>query len=102
MDGIRIKPYRETYELAQDVIDRSASLEECMRALQESGDFTYLPGDTSMSVHYTNRASMLVRTDGEADEKAMYELLEELEGCGRVEVALYYENSFEIILIFHV
>ncbi len=100
-DGIRIKPYRETYELVQDVIDRSASLEECRRALQESGDFTYLPGDTSMSVQYTDRTGMPVRRDGEADEKAMYGLLEELEGCGRVEVALYDGNSFEIILVFH-
>lgn len=101
VDGIKIKPYREPYALAQDVIDRSASLEECVKELQKSGDFTYLPNDTLMSVHYTSRAGMPVRTDKEADEKAMYEILEELEGCGRVEVALYDGENFEITLIFH-
>lgn len=102
VDGIRIKPYRDPYELAQAVIDCSGSLEECRKELQKSGDFTYLPKDTSMSVHYTSRAGMPVRTDREADEKAMYEILEELEGCGRVEVVLYDGDSFEIILVFHV
>lgn len=101
LDGVKIKPYRDTYELAQDVIDRSVSLEECITQLQKSGDFTYLPKDTSMTISYNDHDGMPVRIDREAVEKVMYEILEGLEGCGRVEVTLYDGDNFEIILIFH-
>ena len=85
----------ESGELLQSLIDAGGTPMDVLARATESGDMTYLPPGTKISVSYQNGGEYPeVRRLG-AEEEAFYELLQGLTGKGEV-IATFYNDPVEL------
>ena len=85
----------ESGELLQSLIDAGGTPLDVLERATESGDMTYLPPGTKISLSYQNGGEYPEVRQLGAEEEPFYELLQELNGKGEV-IATFYNDPAEL------
>ena len=86
---------KESGEPLQSLIDAGGTPLDVLARATESGDMTYLPPGTKISLSYQNGGEYPEVRQLGAEEEAFYELLQELNGKGEV-IATFYNDPAEL------
>mgnify|MGYP006988875746 CR=1 FL=1 len=81
--------------ILQELIDRGGTPAEILKQAKESGDMTYLPPGTKISVSWQDGGEYPAVRRIQAEEEAFYVVLQELAGKGEV-IATFFNDPAEI------